>query len=98
MVISPDKQRLVVSGNPHVRFFEVESSNNAHVTSLESHTANVTDLGFHREGKWLFTGSEDKTIKIWDIRTSTRQRNYDCSAPVNTVVLHPNQACADVNR
>lgn len=29
---------------------------------------NVTALCFHSEGKWLATGSEDGTIKIWDMR------------------------------
>eukprot|EP01088_Endostelium_zonatum_P009777 TRINITY_DN23090_c0_g1_i1.p1 TRINITY_DN23090_c0_g1~~TRINITY_DN23090_c0_g1_i1.p1 ORF type:complete len:305 (-),score=47.31 TRINITY_DN23090_c0_g1_i1:664-1578(-) len=92
MIISPDKTKLVVAGNPHVRFFETESTNNTFTASLESHSSNVTDVGFFpREAKWLYTCSEDKTIKLWDLRTSTKQRDYDCGAPVNTCVLHPNQ-------
>lgn len=62
------------------------------VTSFDGHTGNVTALGFHRDGKWMYTGSEDKTIKIWDLRAPNCQREYECNAAVNTVVLHPNQA------
>lgn len=29
---------------------------------------NVTAVSFHSEGKWLVTGSEDGTIRIWDLR------------------------------
>jgi len=29
---------------------------------------NVTAVSFHNEGKWLVTGSEDGTIRIWDLR------------------------------
>ncbi|KAH0584032.1 RNase P and RNase MRP subunit, variant 2 [Termitomyces sp. 'cryptogamus'] len=52
---------------------------------------NVTSVSFHSEGKWLVTGSEDGTIKIWDLRSSQLHRTYDNSAPVNDVCIHPNQ-------
>lgn len=29
---------------------------------------NVTAVSFHNEGKWLVTGSEDGSIRIWDLR------------------------------
>jgi len=38
------------------------------IATLESHTGNVTAVAFHCEGKWLATGSEDGSIKIWDMR------------------------------
>merc|ERR1712000_310 len=90
--VTPDKQYLAAAGNPHVRLFEINTNNPSPVTGFEGHTGNVTALGFHRDGKWMYTGSEDKTIKIWDLRAPGCQREYECPAPVNTVVLHPNQA------
>lgn len=39
----------------------------------------------------MFTGSEDGSIKIWDIRAPGYQRDYQSKAPINTVALHPNQ-------
>jgi len=84
LAISPDKAFLAAAGNPHVRFFEINSYNSSPVTSFDGHTGNVTGLGFQKDGKWMYTGSEDGTIKIWDLRASGCQRDYDCGAPVNT--------------
>jgi len=36
--------------------------------SYEGHTGNVTAIGFQKEGRWMYSGSEDNTIKIWDLR------------------------------
>lgn len=88
----PDKQYLAAAGNRAIRLFEINTNNPNSVTSFDGHTNNVTSLGFHRDGKWMYSGSEDKTIKIWDLRAPNCQREYECTAPVNCVVLHPNQA------
>jgi G protein beta subunit-like protein len=92
IAITPDKCLLAAAGNPHVRFFDINSNNQSAVMSFDGHTTNVTSLGFQREGKWMYTGSEDGTVKIWDLRASGCQRDYDCGAAVNSVALHPNQA------
>ena len=39
----------------------------------------------------MVTSSEDGTVKIWDTRTASVQRNYSHGSPVNDVVIHPNQ-------
>eukprot|EP00742_Colponemidia_sp_Colp-10_P003715 GILJ01003954.1.p1 GENE.GILJ01003954.1~~GILJ01003954.1.p1 ORF type:complete len:308 (+),score=27.83 GILJ01003954.1:51-974(+) len=89
--ISPDKQYLAAAGNPHIRLFEINSNNPNALTSFDGHAGNVTSVGFQKDGKWMYTGSEDGTVKIWDLRTPGCQRNYECRAAVNTVALHPNQ-------
>ena len=41
----------------------------------------------------MFTGGEDCSARIWDLRTRNLQcqRVYQVKAPVNCVILHPNQ-------
>lgn len=87
--ITPDKQYLAAGGNPHVRLFEITSGNP--LLTFDGHTGNVTSVGFQRDRKWMFTGSEDGTVKIWDIRSPGHQRNLTGKAAVNALALHPNQ-------
>lgn len=89
--ITADKTLIAAAGNPHIRLYEVNSSNPQPLISYDGHTSNVTSVGFQKDGKWMYTGSEDGTVKIWDLRAPGCQREYESRAAVNTVVLHPNQ-------
>ncbi|KAF5193487.1 Target of rapamycin complex subunit lst8 [Thalictrum thalictroides] len=89
--ITPDKQYPSAAGNPHIRLFEVNSNSPQPVMSYGSHTSNVMAVGFQCDGNWMYSGSEDGTVKIWDLRAPGCQREYESRATVNTVVLHPNQ-------
>lgn len=97
LAISPDKRFLAAAGVGTVKLYDVaqsaaaSSTNVAPLVTLTGHTANVTSLAWQNEAKWLVSGSEDGTVKIWDIRTSSPQRNYAHLASVNDLALHSNQ-------
>jgi len=39
------------------------------VAELRGHTSCVNSVAFHPSGKYLASGSNDKTIRIWDVNT-----------------------------
>lgn len=53
----------------------------------------MTSIGFQENGRFMFTGSEDCRVRIWDLNCSQPvcKRMFDCLSPVNAVCLHPNQ-------
>ena len=74
--ITPDKQFIAAAGNPHIRLYEILNSSSPvdsgsvdpptqqPVLTLEGHTAAVTAIGFQKDGRYLYSGSEDGTIKV----------------------------------
>ncbi|KAJ9642538.1 TOR complex subunit lst8 [Coniosporium tulheliwenetii] len=91
LCISPDKRFLAAAGHHTVKLYDIKSTNPNPVLTFDGHTANITGVAFHCDGKWMVTSSEDGTVKIWDTRSGGVQRNYTHGMPVNDVVIHPNQ-------
>ena len=91
LCISPDKRFLAAAGRHTVKLYDVKSNSANAVLSFDGHTANITAVAFHCEGKWMVTSSEDGSVKIWDARSGSVQRNYSHGVAVNDVVIHPNQ-------
>ncbi|AAS50357.1 AAL009Cp [Eremothecium gossypii ATCC 10895] len=89
--ITSDKRYLAAAGHLHVRMYDIRTTNPNPVTSFEGHRGNVTSIAFQQDNKWMVSSSEDGTIKVWDVRSPSVQRNYKHDAPVNEVVIHPNQ-------
>ncbi|PGH12330.1 hypothetical protein AJ80_06740 [Polytolypa hystricis UAMH7299] len=91
LCITPDKRYVAAAGRNNVKLYDIKSSNPNPVMTFDGHTNNITGVAFHCEGKWMVTSSEDHSVKVWDTRSGTLQRNYMHKAPVNDVVIHPNQ-------
>ena len=96
MQITPDRQLLAVAGFQHIRMYDIPGGGSAGsqnpVSTYEGVGKNVTAVGFNDENKWMFSGGEDGTVRIWDLRVrNTPQKLSVASCAVNTVVLHPNQ-------
>lgn len=90
--VSSDKSLLAAGGNPIIQLFDVNAIDEKPLITYDGHTNNVVTVGFQRDQKWLYSCSEDGTVRVWDTRTNSYSRKYDCGAPANTVCLHPNQA------
>lgn len=54
------------------------------------HLAAVTALAFSPDGRWIASGSQDKTIRIWDVTTGHEQRVLKGhSNPVTALAFSP---------
>lgn len=91
--ITPDQQLVAAAGFQHIRMYDLLSTNSNPVINYEGISKNVTSVGFQEEGKWMYTGGEDSTARVWDLRTGTLQcqRIFQVGAQVNCLTLHPNQ-------
>ena len=92
--ITPDSQLLAAAGYQHIRMYEINSSNPNPIVNYEGISRNVTAVGFHEDGHWMYTGGEDCSARVWDLRyivelnffyivyhafKSCRTRNLQCS-------------------
>ncbi|KAG2360839.1 hypothetical protein BDR07DRAFT_106930 [Suillus spraguei] len=87
LAISPDKRLLAAAIHKKVYIYEITSTSSTPLTCLDAHTNNVTSVSFHSEGKWLVTGSEDGTIRIWDLRSTQVHRTESSYLAIKRVAL-----------
>ena len=61
------------------------------INTFVDHEGGVNSVKFHPDGTCVASGSQDKTVKIWDIRSQRLIQHYDAhSAEVNEIGFHPN--------
>jgi len=94
--IAPDGSMLAAAGYQHIRMFDLTSGNLNPVVNFEGISKNVMTIGFQDEGRWMYTGGEDCSARIWDLKMRNQgnlscQRIFQANAPVTCVCLHPNQ-------
>lgn len=91
--VTPDGTMLAAGGFQHIRMYDLTSGNLNAVVNYEGITKNIMSIGCQEEGKWMYTGGEDCSARLWDLkmRNLSCQRIFQANAPVNSVCLHPNQ-------
>jgi WD40 repeat protein len=61
-------------GYQHIRMYDLNSNNPNPVITYDGVSKNITSVGFHEDGRWMYTGGEDCMARIWDLRYSPRIR------------------------
>jgi WD40 repeat protein len=77
LAVSPDGRSFATAGGPPaaptVTIRSLDTGAGVHI--LEGHRGPVTGLAFSPDGRRLASGSEDKTIKVWDCTTGEHLLN-----------------------
>lgn len=65
-----EKKQLVSGGrDAHLIFWELEPEQGHLITRIPAHLYTINSVNMSMDGKWLATGSLDKSVKIWDTKT-----------------------------
>ena len=95
VVFSPADNSIVASAGGHnaIKLWDLREDT---VKTLRGHRDKVNSVVFSPDGRLLVSGSEDSTLKIWDIsqwqNIETREPiTIQMPFPVHTVVFHPNR-------
>jgi len=92
MTISRVRSHLAVAGNPYVLIFDVAGKSTSEISTLDGHRGNVTALGYDNNAQWLFTASEDATMRIWDTRREPMSAfDTRTSSAIYAAQVHPAQ-------
>lgn len=59
---------LCFQGYQHIRMYDLNSNNPNPVINYDGVSKNITSVGFHEDGRWMYTGGEDCMARIWDLR------------------------------
>ena len=65
LAFDPAGDKLAVAAGISIRLWDVATGQE--LRRFSGHSAAVRALVFSTDGKWLFSGSDDKTIRIWDV-------------------------------
>jgi WD40 repeat protein len=95
VVFSPDGQHVIAGGvDSRIRVWRISPSakegTNDLVESLFAHDGPIVRLAVSRDGRWIASSSEDRTIKIWDaVRFTQVEKLADQSDWTTALAIAP---------
>merc|ERR1711879_313161 len=90
LTVSPNgSEQLAIAGNPYVKLFDIRGTSSSEpLGSFEGHKNNVTAVGFEESSRWLYTSSEDGTIRVWDGRSRKCELTYENYGFFDRTAIH----------
>jgi WD40 repeat protein len=59
------------------------------VRRFEGHTAKVTCIAFSPDGKRALSGSEDKTLRLWEVQSGKELRRFEAGGRSDAIAISP---------
>lgn len=89
LVFSPDDQQLAIASHDVVQLCEARTG--SALQTLKGHAQDVSSLAFSPDGQLLASGSNDRSIRLWDMKIgATLHVMEEHSSIVNCVAFAPN--------
>ncbi|CAD5121414.1 DgyrCDS9934 [Dimorphilus gyrociliatus] len=87
----PWTDRYILSGSndTNIKFWDIERK--ACVYSYRGHSAGINCVQFSPDGRWFCSGSDDSTVRIFDITSGKQISQLSANAAVKAVAFHPNE-------
>jgi WD40 repeat protein len=86
VAFSPDSQTLALAGNGKLRLVNVANGKEKLVRKTDS--GNIKALAFSPDGRTLAFGSDDQTVRLWNL-SSGQERRYSHGAPIDCLAFSP---------
>lgn len=87
----PDERLLVSAGGQEIRLWDVVTG--AQLAFSKEHEAHVNAVTFSPNGNWLASASDDRSVRLWRIRTRVAKDGRTLQATMRCVqVLNAHQA------
>jgi WD40 repeat protein len=91
---SPDGCYLATTEGRDIGIFEKDRSGYRRVTTLTGHSNWVTSVAYSPDGRCLASGSDDRTIGLWEVNTGKRRATLTGhSYSVSSVTYSPDGRC-----
>lgn len=93
VAINPDATEVAVGGEDnHIHLYSLSGTTLTEKSTLEGHRDNVTSLSYSPDGKYLASGSKDRSVNYWDTSSGNLLSKGWCfhSSGINAVAWSPN--------
>lgn len=86
VAVNPDKNVIAVAGADHqIRLFDADEGRL--IRSLKGHSDTITSLRFSSDGRQLFSGSLDQTVRYWQLADGSLQSTIETPAGIRAIEL-----------
>jgi WD40 repeat protein len=93
MAVAPSRHQFALASNRGYGNMLFDTTLFEHIWTASGHTAPILDLKFSPDGKWLFSCSTDRSIRVWDLQQKVQTmilRGHECA--IERIAVAPDLA------